>query len=65
MVEVVQDEVHPWLVPYQVELADLCQLEEEVGGLKKRMAVYTAASEVHEERCSNDDSITTNKLNAM
>ena len=25
----VQDEVHPWLVPYQVELSDLCQLEEE------------------------------------
>ena len=43
----------------------LSELEDEMGVLKERIRDYMTASEEHEERCTNDDIITTNKLSAM
>ena len=40
-------------------------MEEEVGSLKEKISDFRAAHRVHEERCINDDIVTTNKINSM
>ena len=40
-------------------------MEDELGSLTEKVEDLSASHKVHEERCYNDDAITTNKLNAM
>ena len=40
-------------------------MEEEMGSLKEKISDFRAAHRVHEERCINDDIVTTNKINSM
>ena len=40
-------------------------MEDEMGSLTEKVEDLSASYKVHEERCFNDDVITTNKLNAM